>query len=172
MKSHVWRHSPPDFFFFLIGNIILFMKDLMNFTNARTKEQLLKMKQLQKNKVCLFCRKNIEKHGDSKILKEGKFWLVRHNDFPYQGTKAHLLLVYKKHIETFEKVSKKSLPELIDLIKWAKKKFNMKGASFLLRFGASKYTGATISHLHAHLISGVKNSKKVAPIFTVVGFKK
>lgn len=147
------------------------MKTLMNFSNSRSQAQLDKMHDLQKKNVCLFCRKNIEKYGKSKILKEGKYWLIRYNDFPYPGSKTHLLLIYKKHIDSIEKISKNSTDELLSHIKWAKKNFKMDGASFLLRFGDSRYTGATISHLHGHLISGAKQSKKSKPLFTVVGFK-
>ena len=38
------------------------------------------------------------------------------------------------------------------LAKWAAKKYKIQGGALTMRFGESNFTGATVSHLHAHLI--------------------
>ncbi len=144
----------------------------MNMANARHPEQIQKMKELQKDGVCLFCEKNFIKYQNTPIIREKKWWLMRNNDYPYDGAKIHILLVYKKHIDSVEKISPQAMTELLDHMQWAKKKFKIPGASFVMRFGDSRYTGSTITHLHAHIVSGYKNTKNQDRIISAVGFKK
>ena len=63
------------------------------------------------------------------------------------------------------------IEELLDHIKWANKKFKIPGASFIMRFGDHNYTGATITHLHAHIVSGHKQKKNSEAIRSSIGFK-
>lgn len=142
-----------------------------NIKNARVPEQLKKMQDLQKRRICPFCRKHFEKNHKEPILREKRWWLVTKNDYPYDGTKIHLLFIYKKHIDSADKISKTGMVELLEHIKWAKKKFKMLGAGFVMRYGDHDYTGATITHLHAHLISGHRQKKNSEAIRPTVGFK-
>jgi ATP adenylyltransferase len=148
------------------------IKKHFNIANARVPEQLKQMEDLQKRKICPFCREHFEVNHREPILKESKYWLLTKNDYPYDGAKIHLLLVYKNHIDSLHKVSKDGMTELLEHVKWAKKKFKIPGASLVMRFGNNKYTGATITHLHAHLVSGYKQNKKSEAIRSTIGFKK
>ena len=60
-----------------------------------------------------------------------------------------------------------ALRNFLDHIKWANKKFKIPGASFIMRFGDHNYTGATITHLHAHIVSGHKQ-KRIRKLFDQV----
>lgn len=146
--------------------------ELMNLNNARSEDQLIRMKRLKNLGVCIFCKKHLEKYSKVPIIKDGKYWVIRKNDYPYEGSKIHLLLVYKKHIDSIEKISKEAMLEFFDYIKWVNKKFKIPGATILMRSNDSKYTGATITHLHTHIISGYPKNKKSKPILAAVGFTK
>ena len=131
-------------------------KNFMNMSNARLPEQLKKMKELQKAGVCLFCKRNFIRYQTAPVIREKKWWLIRKNDYPYDGSRIHLLLIYKKHINSVDKISKNGMIEFLDHVKWVKNKFKIPGSTFLIRSGDNKYTGATITHLHAHIVSGYK----------------
>ena len=62
--------------------------------------------------------------------------------------------------------------ELLDHIRWIKDKFKIAGGGFFMRFGDHQYTGATIAHLHAHIISGIKQGKKTEKIKVPLAYKK
>lgn len=148
------------------------MKKHLKLQNARIPAQANKMKKLIKLGICPFCKENFAKHHDNPILRETKSWIVSKNDYPYDGTKTHILLVFKKHADSFEKISPKEITEFLQNIKWIKKKFKIPGGSLFMRFGDHDYTGATVTHLHAHIISGSKQNKGTEIITTVMGYKK
>jgi len=49
---------------------------------------------------------------------------------------------------------------VLKLAQYAVKKFNLPGGGLVMRFGETTYTGATVCHLHAHLIVPKLDSKK------------
>lgn len=146
-------------------------KKHFNISNARTQHQLKKMMEFDKRGICLFCREHIEKEHREPILRETNNWIITRNDYPYEGTKYHFLLVYKKHVDSIEKISSGGAADFFDNIKWIKKKYKVSGASLLMRFGNNEYTGATITHLHAHVVVGKKKTKKTQPLMSVLGWK-
>lgn len=145
---------------------------MLNFNNARTPEQLKKMLELKKNGVCLFCEKNKNITHGHPVELSGKHWSLVKNDFPYEGTKVHYLLIHKKHIKSVSEMSPKASEEMIILIQKISKKYSLPGLSFFMRSGDTNYTGSSIDHLHAHIISGSKFSKKSKPIMTTLSWKK
>ncbi|MCH7597620.1 HIT domain-containing protein [Patescibacteria group bacterium] len=107
------------------------------------------------------------------ILRRGKYWIVTKNFKPYTGSKIHLLLLHKSHIEHISDLKKEAWYELLSHVTWASKKFKLKGETLLMRYGNTRYNGASVNHLHAQIISGVARTVKNAkPIRTVVGFGK
>jgi len=128
---------------------------------ARTEAQKNKMRDILKKGICPFCPKYLEKYHDHPIEKQGKFWVITKNDYPYEGSKYHYLFISKKHIEHIEELEPKAFAELASLAKWLSKKHNLLGGSFFMRFGNPKYSSASVTHLHAHLIVGKKKSKEI-----------
>ena len=68
-------------------------------------------------------------------------------------------------------MSSKASKELLDLFNEIVLENKIKGGSLFLRFGDTDYTGGTVEHLHAHLISGGKK-KKQKSIKVKLGFFK
>lgn len=147
-------------------------KKLMHLGNARVSAQKKQMEELSKLDICPFCREHFEDHHKAPILLETRYWLLTKNDYPYEGVKVHLLVVYKEHIVSPSQISPLAAKELPQLMKWAERKFKLKGASFIMRFGDMRFTGATIAHLHAHIVSGIRGLKNSEPIKQKIGFKK
>lgn len=134
--------------------------------NSVYKNVISKIKQYG---VCPFCPNYLRQYHKNPIIKNAKFWMLTDNMYPYKGAKHHLLLIYKKHIETITDISAQAWSELLKLTQAETKKRRIGGGTFYLRFGDTTYTGASVTHLHANLISSDTRKKNRQPIFTRVG---
>lgn len=135
--------------------------------NARTKEYKQALTESIAEDVCPLCPPM--KWHPNPILKNDGNWLITKTSQPYPNSKNHFLLICKKHIETLSDLSEKDLKSILNLVKWATKKFDLKGGGITMRFGETLYTGATIKHLHAHLIVPNVEGDKVSPVWFPIG---
>src|SRR3989344_3132606 len=121
---------------------------------VRREDQLEVMEEIQKEGHCPFCRENLEKYHKNPILKEGTFWLLTDNQWPYEKVKHQLLAIYKTHIEHIKDIDPEAGRELIELFAEETKKRNISGGGIAIRFGRSNHGsyGSTVFHIHAHLI--------------------
>lgn len=125
---------------------------------------------IQQEGSCPFCPERFfEEHG-LPTLVQGSDWLATNNKYPYYGTEHHYLLLHKKHIETIGEISIRAWTDLYEVITGLTEQFNIQGAVLLMRYGNTDYTGATVNHLHAQLVSGSGNPE-AEPILTKVGNK-
>ncbi|MBS3902797.1 MAG: HIT domain-containing protein [Anaplasmataceae bacterium] len=109
------------------------------------------IKEITKAKVCPFCPKHFKWHTKP-ILRRHKGWLITENFNPYPGAQNHLLIIGTKHQESFRDIRPADWKTISELVQWALRKFKIKGGGLVMRFGDSLYTGATVTHLHLHLI--------------------
>lgn len=120
----------------------------VNQDNARKENNYSEViNEIAEKKVCPFCPDQI--HNFHKLpIEEKNYWLVTQNMYAYKPTKFHYLLIHKKHIEAITEISDEAWAELKQIISDTK----VSGGTFMCRFGETKYTGATVTHLHAHII--------------------
>ena len=124
---------------------------------------------IKEDGVCPFCEKNLPNYHKKPILKKGKYWLLTDNMYPYEGAKYHLLFVHREHIDHLRKMTTEAWAELYELVEEAIKERNIKGGAFLMRFGETSYTGASVTHLHANLIVADPSREGSRPIMTRLG---
>lgn len=117
--------------------------------NSRTPEQFAHMQATVGQGVCPFCRP--ERYADGKVLREGAFWRIIRNDFPYKHHQEHLLIIPIEHITDVYQLDTPRWAELGLLFRWAIENFKLPGGGFVLRFGDAKHNASTVSHLHAHI---------------------
>jgi len=127
-------------------------KKFVDLDNARVLEQKRVMEDIIDADHCPFCLENLKKYHKKPILKEGKYWLLTENQWPYANTKVHLLAIYKKHIENLADLDPKAGEELLEFFKWAEKKYQVPGGGFVMRFGDTDYSAGTVAHLHAQFL--------------------
>lgn len=125
--------------------------------------------QIQKDGVCPFCPESRAKYHKNPIIREGSFWLLTNNMYPYEGAKYHALLIHKAHVTDFSEVSKEAWSELDDFVKDFTAENNIPGGTFIMRFGDTRYTGASVVHLHANLVSPDGENKDRKPIIARIG---
>ena len=121
---------------------------------------------------CPFCEEHLFKHHRQPLAYKSRHWLVTKNSWPYEGSKYHFLFITRVHVEATEKMSSAVWSDLQKLYKKFVEENNIKGATLMIRSGDTKFTGASVNHLHAHLVSGSPRTKNTKPIKALVGFGK
>ena len=122
----------------------------VNLNNARPGVYAEVIKKIGENKICPFCSEHLHSIHPNPI-QEKNYWLVTDNAYPYKPKKEHILLIHKTHISDMFEISKDAWTELHDIMDELEKTKNIEGGAFLMRFGNTKYTGASVTHLHAHI---------------------
>lgn len=113
---------------------------------------------IKKTGKCPFCKENFEYHKKT-IFKTNKKWFIVESTWPYRNAKFHFLIIPEKHKENLNELNSSDFKSVCELANWALKKYKIKGGGLALRFGESSYTGATVFHLHFHLIVPEINKK-------------
>lgn len=132
----------------------------INLQNARRKKQREVMEQIKNDGVCPFCVEHLEKYHTEPILEKREGWIVTNNAYPYEGSSTHLLFIHQKHITHASEITKEEWGELHALVEKYVKKFELAGATLLMRFGNTNCTGGTVEHLHAQVVSSDPDSDK------------
>lgn len=129
----------------------------VNINAARTSEQRDVLREIIDDGVCPFCIESLNKYHKLPILKEGDFWLTTENQWPYKFTQSHYLIIAKQHIETITELAPGAFEELGDHAKSLIEEHGMGYGGLAMRFGAPENTGASVRHLHAHLLRAAEN---------------
>lgn len=119
-------------------------------------------------RVCPLCPKTMRWHTKP-ILKRASGWLITENFNAYRNTQHHLILVRERHAERFQQLTAKDWAAVSSLVRWALPRFKIKGGGLTLRFGDTTYTGATVAHLHFHLIVPKLKRGKAMPVYFPIG---
>lgn len=127
-------------------------KQFVDLDNAREDEQRQVMQDIVQAEECPFCLENLRKYHKQPILKETGFWLVTTNQWPYDHTKHHFLLIYKPHSEHLSELDPAAGRELLELVQWLEKEYHVPGGGWAMRFGDTNYSAGTVAHLHVQFV--------------------
>ena len=117
----------------------------------------------QKGK-CPFCHDDFKYHKERIIHSIGS-WFITKNSWPYESSLHHFIILNdKEDKETVEELVDEDMLMIFKLIKWAVKEFDIPGGGMAMRFGETDYTGATVCHIHFHLIVPKKGETVNFPI--------
>jgi ATP adenylyltransferase len=122
------------------------------FEHARTPEQLAEMRRLDEAGICLFCPEHLASHPQQRILLSTAHWSVTPNEYPYDGTSLHLLLVPHQHVGDLLELSDDARADFWAALAATAERHRLAHYSLGIRNGDCRFTGATIRHLHAHLL--------------------
>jgi diadenosine tetraphosphate (Ap4A) HIT family hydrolase len=147
-------------------------KSFVNLKHARTKEQIEVMTRIEKDGVCPFCMEHFLKYHPKPLIKENKNWVVTENMSPYEGSVYHFLFVCKRHLTLPTDLTDEEKKSLFDLINTMIKDNSIAGGSIVIRFGDTRFTGASVDHFHAHLVIGDTNDENREALKTKIGYKK
>lgn len=134
-------------------------KKFVNHNNTKNENYKKVLEKIKKDGVCPFCEKNFKYHP-KEIHFKTKYWIVTDNAWPYDTTKHHFLMVYRpKHICHIYDLPKEAILDKHKIEKKLCKKYNINGGTILMRFGSSEDTGASVEHIHFHIIVPDKEHK-------------
>lgn len=101
--------------------------------------------------ICPFCSDHLATfHPLPRDQRE--FWTLTDNQYPYKPAKHHKLIIHTEHIEHLSQITPEAWRELGEIFQEQVAMNDMTGGVCILRFGDTKYTGGTVSHLHANLV--------------------
>lgn len=138
--------------------------------NARVSQQREKMVDAMREGVCPFCSEHFSTYHDAPVIYQGDQWFISANDYPYEGTRVHFLVIARTHITTLSELTPEMLTGLGQALQWIEETAKIPGGAFFMRFGDMRYTGATIAHLHGHVVSGDEDSEGAERIRVKLGF--
>ena len=76
------------------------------------------------------------------------------NDYPYVGTVQHFLLVPREHVSALTELSGDSQLGFWNALEYVARTYNLEYYGLACRNGDMRFSGATIAHLHIHVIVG------------------
>jgi ATP adenylyltransferase len=120
--------------------------------NYRTDAQLAEMRRLEAAGVCLFCPRELDRHAGAAGFLRTAHWTVMPNDFPYAGTSLHLLLLPRAHVRDMLDLAADAQADFFTALGAAREHYGFGHYGLGVRNGDCRYTGATIVHLHAHVV--------------------
>ena len=145
---------------------------LVDLDNARLDEQREVMQDIIAADHCPFCRENLAKYHKTPILREGQYWLVTTNQWPYAHTQLHLLFILKEHATELTELDPAAGAELIEHAQWAAREYDIPGGGLVMRFGDTAHSAGTVAHLHAQLVVPQLSDDDFEPVRITIGKKR
>lgn len=140
-------------------------------SNARFDDQRQIMEQIEKDGVCPFCWNHLQEYHLEPIIKQGQYWIITNNHWPYKNTQHHFLFIYRDHIESLTGVNPTGAQELFELTEWLIKEYKIPGGGLFLRFGNTAYSAGSVRHLHGQLVVPNINDPDFEPVRVKIGTK-
>lgn len=137
--------------------------------NARYEDQRQVMEDIMAEGHCPFCEENLKKYHKQPILKEGQFWLVTTNQWPYAHTQQHFLLIYRQHVVNLAGMDPEAGKELVELAQWLEKEYQVEGGGMAMRFGDTDYSAGTVAHLHVQFLQPSITDPDFEPVRIKIG---
>jgi ATP adenylyltransferase len=134
------------------------------FGNARTAEQLAEMRRLDAAGICLFCPDGLARHARQQVLFRTRHWAITPNEFPYPGTSLHLLLVPDQHAGDLLELDEEVRQDFWEALGVVAREHRLSHYGLGVRNGDCRYTGATIGHVHAHILVGDAGDGDAPPV--------
>ncbi len=141
-------------------------KKLVDARFAKTAHYKKVIQEAESENACPLC--TLKWHTNP-ILKTIGNWFITETIQPYKNADRHFLIIGKQHREQLSELAPRDWMEISQLQKWAVKKYHLTGGGLAMRFGDTTYTGATISHLHMHLIVPKLKRGRAIPVWFPFG---
>jgi ATP adenylyltransferase len=132
--------------------------------NYRTEEQLAEMRRLEAAGICLFCPASLRQHARQEVILETRHWAVTPNAFPYKGTRLHLLVVPHQHANDMLDLGDEALADFWATLRLIRERYALDHYGLGVRNGNCSFTGATIAHVHAHILVGDADADPEVPV--------
>jgi diadenosine tetraphosphate (Ap4A) HIT family hydrolase len=131
---------------------------------GRSEEQRAYMEELEAAGVCVFCPEHFAGHHREPVEFSGEYWYVTKNDYPYEGTVAHYLIVPHRHVASFDELPDEAGAELWAIKRRLKEELEAAGlgvaTATVERSGDMRFNGGSVAHLHTHFVALAESPSK------------
>jgi dihydrofolate reductase len=100
---------------------------------------------------CPFCPGGVT-ITERQTIRKNEHWILVHNAYPLKDTAYHFMLFPTRHIELVDDITPEEWTSLVEQRKWLKKEYELVGDAMYGRSGEQLVTGASVAHLHWHII--------------------
>ncbi len=145
-------------------------KQFVVLEHARTDTQRTAMERIRIRGECPFCPENLPKEHKKPILRERLHWIVTENQWPYENTRVHLLVIARRHVERLGELPPGAGEELLTLLKEIEHHKEITSGAIGIRFGEPERNGGTVRHLHVQVLVA-EITDKSDPHYKPVKFK-
>lgn len=128
-------------------------ESLYHLPAARSHKQREYMERLEAAGICIFCPEHFAQFHREPVERSGEHWYVTKNDYPYEGTYAHYLIVPHLHVTSFDELSDEAGAELWAIKRALKAELEPRAIATVERSGDMRYNGGSVAHLHTHLVA-------------------
>lgn len=143
--------------------------DLVNPTFAKSEGYGNTIAEIIAAGICPFCPETFLWHPWPILHRVGN-WFITRSGWPYENAEHHFLIIGERHIISDIEMTEEDDMCVKVLTKWAVHKFDLKGWGRISRSGDTSYTGATVQHLHFHLIQArLGPDGKALPVYFPIG---
>lgn len=125
--------------------------DLVNPTFAKSAGYGKTIAEIIQEGICPFCPETFLWHPWPILRRIGN-WIITRSGWPYENAEHHFLIIGDRHITADTDMDSHDELCVRQLTSWAVQTFNLKGWGRIVRSGETGHTGATVQHLHFHLI--------------------
>ncbi len=122
--------------------------------NSRSQAQTDEMIGLEAKGICIFCPEHWNRGGGKVVLHENAGWALVDSDYPYPGTSRHMMLLPREHVSMLTDLSPVARASYWEMLDYVVANYGLTYFGTGARNGDMRYTGATIAHLHIHIIVG------------------
>jgi len=119
--------------------------------NGRNEEYKAQLERILESGICPFCQ-NGETLKEQLILRSNQSWWIKENAHPLAHTLYHFVITPNRHIESVDDITSAEWEDLKEMRAWVKQNYPANGDAMYVRSGEPLVTGATVTHLHYHMI--------------------
>jgi diadenosine tetraphosphate (Ap4A) HIT family hydrolase len=140
---------------------------------TRSDEQRKVYEEIARSCECPFCEPNFQKKHKKPILRQTSHWTVTENQWPYEGAQLCVLLVYRtKHVRTFAEIPSAAQADFFDCVAWVNERYEIESGAVVIRYGKPGDNGASVEHLHGHVVVGFPKALGGQSLKVKIGYKK
>lgn len=117
---------------------------------AKSETYAKDLAEIQAANICPFCPDGFKWHPNPVLARDGD-WFVTASGQKYDNAERHLLIIGDVHKEELWELTDADMCSILELAKVVTDD-QAPGGALAFRFGDTNYTGATVKHLHVHII--------------------
>lgn len=137
--------------------------------HAKTERYAEDLAEIVAAEVCPFCPENFHWHDHPIIARDGK-WFITESSHPYENSQMHFLIIGQEHKVILAELTGTDMSCILRLAAKVQYDNGLRGGALLMRWGETFYSGATVAHLHAHLVvPRVDPPGEVQPVWFPIG---